>query len=79
MHVELTETIKIIFILACGNAHVKFGVSINKGILTEGKSESTCVAQRIVYDGVMNDESLLKLKWIVRLWNLWRSSRCISS
>ena len=53
---ELTEIIKIMFILACGNAHVEFGVSINKGILTEGKLESTCVAQRIVYDGVMNEK-----------------------
>ena len=56
MHVELPEIIKIMFILACGNAHVEFGVSLNKGILTEGKLESTCVAQRIVYDGVMNEK-----------------------
>ena len=53
---ELTEIIQITFILACRNAHVKFGLPINKCILTEGKSESTCVAQRIVYDGVMNEK-----------------------
>ena len=40
---------------------LKSGVSVNEATLTENMSESLLVAQRIVYDSVVNDGALVKV------------------
>ena len=54
-HVELREAIKLVVILSHGNAHVESEFSANEEILVENMSESSLVAQRMVFSGVMNE------------------------
>ena len=53
-HVELREVIKLV-ILSLGNAGVESGFSANEEIVVENMSEGSLVAQRLVFDDVMNE------------------------
>ena len=54
-HVELREVVKLVMILSHGNACVESRFSANEEILVENMSEGSLVAQRMVFDGVMNE------------------------
>ena len=53
-HVELREVVKLM-ILSLGNAGVESGFSANEEMVVENMSESSLVAQRMVFDDVMNE------------------------
>ena len=53
-HVELREVVKLV-ILSLGNAGVESGFSANEEMVVENMSESSLVAQRMVFDDVMNE------------------------
>ena len=53
-HVELREVVKLV-ILSLGNAGVESGFSANEEIVVENMSEGSLVAQRLVFDDVMNE------------------------
>lgn len=50
---ELFEVIKLILILAHGNATVESGFSINKQILVDNLHEESLICQRQVYDSIL--------------------------
>ena len=50
----LFEVTKIVLILSHGNTQVESGFSINNNILVENLHESSIVAQRQVYDGIVH-------------------------
>ena len=53
--VEFREVVKPVMILSHGNTHVESGFSTNEEMLVENMSECSVVAQRMVFDGVMNE------------------------
>lgn len=53
-YVELWEVVKMSLIFSHGNATVEGGFSINKSILVENQHEETIVAQRQVYDAIID-------------------------
>ena len=53
-HVELREVVKLV-ILSLGNAGVESGFSANEEIVVENMSEGSLVAQRLVFDDVLNE------------------------
>ena len=57
---ELKEVVKGCLILSHGNARVESGFSINQLILDVNMKEQSLVAQRIVYEGVMNEGGPIK-------------------
>ena len=57
-HVKLREVVKLMMILSYSNAHVESGFSANEEMLIETMSEGSLVAQRMVFDGVMNEGSV---------------------
>lgn len=54
MYVELWEVVKLCLIFSHGNATVEGGFSINKSILVENLHEESLIAQRKVYDAIIN-------------------------
>ena len=54
-HVELREVVKLVVILSHGNACVESGFSANEEMLVENMSESSFVAQRMVFRAVINE------------------------
>ena len=54
-HVELREVVKLVMILSRSNARLESGLSANKEMLVENMSEGSLVAQRMVFDDVMNE------------------------
>ena len=59
-HVELREVVKLV-ILSLGNAGVESGFSANEEIVVENMSEGSLVAQRLVFDDVMNEGGISKV------------------
>ena len=57
-HVKLREVVKLMMILSHSNAHVESWFSANEEMLIETMSEGSLVAQRMVFDGVMNEGSV---------------------
>ena len=57
---ELKEVVKACLILSHENARVESGFSINQLILDVNMKERSLVAQRIVYEGVMNEGGPIK-------------------
>ena len=53
-HVELREVVKLV-ILSLANVGVESGFSANEEIVVENMSEGSLVAQRLVFDDVMNE------------------------
>lgn len=54
-HPELLLVVKLVLILAHGNARVESGFSINDDLLIENMKEESMVANRLVYEGVMKE------------------------
>ena len=54
-HVELREVVKLVIISSHGNARVESGFSVSEEILVKNMPEDSLVAQRMVFDGVMNE------------------------
>ena len=57
---ELKEVVKVCLKLSHGNARVESGFSINQLNLDVNTKEQSLVAQRIVYEGVMNEGGPIK-------------------
>ena len=57
---ELKEVVKVFLILSHGNTRVESGFSINQLILDVNMKEQSLVAQRIVYETVMNEGGPIK-------------------
>lgn len=51
---EAMAVIKMVMILAHGNANVERGFSVNKDCLEQNVSEETIVARRMIYDSVLS-------------------------
>ena len=58
---DLKHTIKIFVVLPHENARVKSGFSRNKGISEVNMKESSLVAQRFVYEGILKKVAYSKL------------------
>ena len=52
---ELREVVKLVMILSKGNARVESRFSVIEDVLIENMSEGSPAAQRMVFDGVMNE------------------------
>ena len=59
---NLYEVIKLCMLLSHGNARVEAGFSINEQFLEVNMKESSVVNQRIVYEGILNEGGILKVK-----------------
>ena len=59
---NLYELIKLCMILSHGNARVEAGFSINEQVLEVNMKESSVVNQTIVYEGILNEGGILKVK-----------------
>lgn len=59
---DLRKVVTIVLTLSHGNAALERGFSINKEILIENQLESSLIAQRQVYDGVINSDGIQNIK-----------------
>jgi len=79
---ELFSVVKLVLILAHGNATVESGFSVNKDMLVENLHEKSLVAQRTVYEAVQSAGGISYNKLTKTFWpmleahmpDMWRHS-----
>ena len=60
--IDFLAVLKICLCLSHGNACVEAGFSVNEQILQENMHDSSIIAQRIVYEGIMEDGGILNIE-----------------
>ena len=72
---DLWFVTKKVVILSHGNGRVESGFSINEDLLHENMKQESVVAQRLVYDGVVQEGGLLKVDICREMMKEVRKSR----